>query len=55
MFDEMLRETHGGDLEGMIEWVFSKECVTQFPSKLIHDTFISDFNKWQLNRGLSFE
>ena len=55
MFDSILKETHGGDYEGMIDWVFSNHCINQFPTKFHHDTFISDFNKWQLDRKISSE
>ena len=53
MFDKMLRKTHGGDLEEMYEWVFSKECESQWATKRIHDNFITDFHNWMRNRQIS--
>tara|TARA_Y100000592_G_scaffold50078_1_gene79326 strand:+ start:18065 stop:18274 length:210 start_codon:yes stop_codon:yes gene_type:complete len=51
MFDTMLTN-YGGDIEGMMQWIFSKHCIEQFPTKYDHDMLITDFNKWSRNRGI---
>lgn len=53
MFDKMLRKTHGGDLEEMYMWIFSKHCIEQFEAKATHDQYVTDFHRWMKNRQIS--
>tara|TARA_R100000734_G_C3316552_1_gene109114 strand:+ start:1669 stop:1881 length:213 start_codon:yes stop_codon:yes gene_type:complete len=51
MLDKMLMD-HGGDFEDMMNWIFSNDCSSQFPTKYDHDVLLTDFNKWSRNRGI---